>query len=1160
MDRRKFIRDGSLFAFGFGAGSRVFPWESGERLLAAIPETAMKNTNWASVDQKAVAKASSYIIDPPWGYEPGNLIIEDLHRGWATDSETAGAWVEIRFPKPRPVQELWLVGRAHPYNLEGQDPYLVIYARRDTPGAPRKITCTLSGGDVQTAELRQTGFYQIVRLPKQELTDSVRVTVNEVWTEPGTKGVGLGKVRVFSEPHSPSFEITVYPNYDSQQGKVLQAATLLFVNPGEQIADGKIQILQGEALLATLSLQPIPSRSVYSQDLWIPAPFEGSTWEFRVTGLDTGLKLEQSLRVSAYRSYFDGGVFGYHCSNHNDLGWLDTQEKTADYRSEVLILPAMKLLKENPEFRYSMECTAYLMEFLDRHPEKHNELAEYIKEGRFTWGASYVQVQEVHVGPEKLVRQFYLGKRWLKKAFGVDSHWYMKTDPPSMTLQMPQILRKAGINYIVQGRMPYGYYRWRSPDGSEILTYAYHYIDHWRLLDFKTNHGWLAYAAARENYYASHKLPPLICYDYASDYLPPQPGLIPYVKEQNQAMKRFAESWNRHFAGQKERQIHPPQLMFVEPEGFLDKLSANPLNIETLNGDWPFSWAYYDEPSNREGLLAGREAHNRLLSAERILAGLGDWNSYPDKTLAEAWQANCWPDHGWGGNRGIATDAAYVASYEKSKKLADQLLERVGRHLTSAVPKGAEKQLPLVVMNPVSWKRSDAVRCTIDLPAGWDFVALRDDTGNPVPLQKISEPKGGRKVEVIFLAENVPSVGYRTYYIEPSDTPPPPAQLPNDVIENEYSRIEIDVGGLKSFFDKRLCREVLRTEKFFGGEILQFTAPGQAWEDPEIVTMDDFDRTANHPFSIEGPFRGPVRMTAVCTSQFKHFALRQHFSLYHGLDRVEIEIEIVNWNGQKNRELRVAFPINIEEARLSYEAPFGTVEMGKNELDFSLLPPDSYSTIFVPQVYGAVHPLRFREAINWIDASSSQYQGFGVLGASDSTVHLFMDETTNPVSYPVLQHVLLSTRKSLAWNPDYWFTQEGSHHYRMALFTHQGNWRSRHRDAIAFNYPLVAFVASPAEIAKSSSLPASREFLKLEPGNLILTAMKKAEDDERIVLRFYEAEGQGVRSRIKLSQPIQQAWRASLIEDDEEKLPVLNDGTIEIEVNPWEIVTVKMAL
>ena len=83
MDRRKFIRDGSLLAFGLHTGRQIIPWGNGTRLLAAIPEAEVENINWASTDQKAAAKASSYIIDPPWGYEPGNVIIEDLQ---ATDS------------------------------------------------------------------------------------------------------------------------------------------------------------------------------------------------------------------------------------------------------------------------------------------------------------------------------------------------------------------------------------------------------------------------------------------------------------------------------------------------------------------------------------------------------------------------------------------------------------------------------------------------------------------------------------------------------------------------------------------------------------------------------------------------------------------------------------------------------------------------------------------------------------------------------------------------------------------------------------------------------------------------------------------------------------------------------------------------------------------
>src|SRR5208283_5147460 len=122
--------------------------------------------------------------------------------------------------------------------------------------------------------------------------------------------------------------------------------------------------------------------------------------------------------------------------------------------------------------------------------------------------------------------------------------------------------------------------------------------------------------------------------------------------------------------------------------------------------------------------------------------------------------------------------------------------------------------------------------------------------------------------------------------------------------------------------------------------------------------------------------------------------------------------------------------------------------------------PASPDPPFGKELYGGEKPLRFREAINWIDASSPEYLGFGCLAASDSTVHLFADETSHAVDYPLLQHVLLSTRKSQAINPEYSFTQAGDHHYRMALFPHAGGWRSSYREGFAFNYPLSAFVGS----------------------------------------------------------------------------------------------------
>ena len=1184
MDRRRFLKDCGLIAFSWAAAHGIEPWRVSSTLLAGENDTEAENPNWADPKLGATVRASSYFENPT--VNPGefslakNVLGEgywqgySLQVGWETETETVGAWLEIIFPEERVVRELWILGKPLPYEdampmfrlLHPRQPYdsaLNPYMVGSVIATPRKITYSFAGGPTYKAELRQGKYFQILTLPSEVKTKTIRIEVDETWKEPGAEGTGLGKVRVYSRPHAPTFSIVVYHLYDVREGRPVQSATLEVLNPGEEIRGARLQVSQGGAVLINQPLDSILARAMAKQDTWIPAPFEDAVMEFKIVGDGLRCEVTRSLSVPAYHSYFDGGTFNLLCTCHNDLGFLDTPAVTADVRSATMILPAMKLLKEYPEFRYSMESVVYLQEFLERHPEKREEMAEYMRQRRFTWGASYVQCQEVHVGPEKLVRQFYLGRGWLKKEFpGVDTHFYVKTDPESLTWQMPQILAKAGVKYLIQGRLPFGFYNWEAPDGSQVLTYAYCYANRGHQLYAKSNYGWLQLASAREYYFAPRGLPKMFPSDYQDDYVPPQAEMLPYAREQNETMKRFAQSWNEHFAGRPERQIDPPRITFSEVEGFLDEFTKSAPNLQTLKGDWPFSWTYYDEPAHREGLLTGREAHNRLLAAERFYAPLSHFagfGAYPEKNLAAAWQANCWPDHGWGGNRGTLTDAMYIQSYQRSKEIADNLLGEVGSKTAAFVPKRSGAQLPLVVFNPVAWERTDIVRSGFEIPSGWQAFTLRDGGGRVIPYQVVGEANG-RSVEMIFLAEAVPSVGYRTYYLEPSSSPmPPETPLTGDTMENNYLRVALGEGGLRSLYDKRLKQEILRTDKIAGGEVLQFTAPGFPLGEKEIVTVEDFDKTSNHPFPVKSFIEGPVRTTALREAVFKHFVLREHFHLYRQLDRVEIDLELVSWDGEKARELRVAFPINLDSARISYEVPFGTVEVGKDELDFSLLPNDP-SSGFAPSYNGAEHPLTFREAINWIDASSEHYRSFGCLAASDSTLHLFKDESPEPVSYPVLQHVLISTRLSLAWNPVYWLTQPGNHRYRMALYPHAGNWRLRYREGIAFNYPLVAFVAPDGGRVSGPSLPSTAEFLKLEPANLILTAMKKAEDDGGVVVRFYEAEGCQVHAKLRFFQPVKRAWKTSLIEEEEQALPLSGDGSIQFPVKPWEIVTLKMII
>jgi alpha-mannosidase len=972
MNRRSFLRS---------AGADLLALSSlglfrSIRLEASVPcsegDSSVTYTNWADPELGATATASSTVLNPPWGYMADSVFGNSLSGGWQTNAQTTGAWIEVKFAKPREVEEVWIFSEPVPTDILGQNVYMETYPRVDMRAAARRLKIKLSSGSNYPVTLLQTKYFQIFRLPRVEKTNFVRIEVDEVWPKAGATETGLCKIRVFQRKHAPTFEITAHTKYDVQNGQPVQAATVDLINPGEPVKACTLRVSRKGELLMRVPLQPMPACAQSSQPVWIPALFEDASLEFEVVAQSTSFSCKRELQIPKYHSYFDGGTYDLLCTNHNDLGWLNTQALTADYRSEKLILPALELMRKYPEFLYSMESTTYLMEFLERNPEKRDEMAELMRQKRFTWGASYVQLLPLSAGPEKLVRQFYFGRRWLKKTFpGVDTRFYIQSDPPCMSLQMPQILAKSGIKYCLLGRLPFGYYEWKSPDGTKVFVRGFRYSDPSTLLNPIDNSGWLQWSQEREDYYKSHHLPRMFVFDYTSDYLPPQPQLVPYAKQENSNMAKFAAAWNAHFAGQPDRQIAPPKLGFTTPEAFLDKFTAEHLNIPCLYGDWPLAWAYYDEPSNREALLKGRLAHNDLLAAERLYAGLGlkdGFGDYPKQEFEEAWKANIWPDHGWGGNRGIDTDRVYSDSYAKSKSISESILRRLSSNLVAGVQKSRQAQIPVVVFNQLSWARTEAVECDVTIPDDWAGWALSDDQGQPVPFEVCCKPDGSSIKKIIFFAEDMPPVGYKCYFVHPAtDKVEGPVTASDQKMENDFFRVSFGHAGIKSLYDKRNKWEVLRTDKFFGGEVLQFHAAGNALEETEAVDMQGFDRTANHDFPLESFTRSAVRTTATFEAKFKDFTLRERFHLYDKLERVDVELEIVQWNGKPAQELRVAFPVNLDDAHLSYEVPFGTVEIGRDELDFSGL-PSKLDSNFLSDVYGGAYAVPFREAINWVDA------------------------------------------------------------------------------------------------------------------------------------------------------------------------------------------------
>jgi alpha-mannosidase len=89
------------------------------------------------------------------------------------------------------------------------------------------------------------------------------------------------------------------------------------------------------------------------------------------------------------------------------------------------------------------------------------------------------------------------------------------------------------------------------------------------------------------------------------------------------------------------------------------------------------------------------------------------------------------------------------------------------------------------------------------------------------------------------------------------------------------------------------------------------------------------------------------------------------------------------------------------------------------------------------------------------------------------------------------------------------------------------------------------------------SLPAEHSFVQIGPDNVVLTAFKKAEDENSLILRFYEWEGRESDVTVQLPGRAQSAEETDLMERPIGNLS-MHAGAVTVRTKPYEIKTIKV--
>ena len=132
----------------------------------------------------------------------------------------------------------------------------------------------------------------------------------------------------------------------------------------------------------------------------------------------------------------------------------------------------------------------------------------------------------------------------------------------------------------------------------------------------------------------------------------------------------------------------------------------------------------------------------------------------------------------------------------------------------------------------------------------------------------------------------------------------------------------------------------------------------------------------------------------------------------------------------------------------------------------------------------------------------------------------------------------------------------GKYTFSYSLIPHAGSWQKAKiwQEAHNFETPLRVIQTG----MHRGKLPQELSFIQVKPENLVISGIKRAEDNNKLVVRLYNSSGEHLEGRLSSFFPLVKAQVLKLDEQFVKELPVNNQSRISFKVKPWQIVTLGL--
>lgn len=826
--------------------------------------------------------------------------------------------------------------------------------------------------------------------------------------------------------------------------------------------------------------------------------------------------------------------------SHIDAAWLWPWTETVDVVHRTFFT-TLQLMDEYPDFHYSQSAMQYYAWMEEKYPDLFAEIKQRIKQGRWeVVGGMWVEPDFNLPDGETTVRELLLGQRYAKEHLGVDVHVGWNPDSFGFSWQLPQIYRKSGIDSFMTQKMtwndtnqlPLRLFWWQSPDGSKVLTYF------------------------GKDQNSSFRVAPLVADLKSMDQLAPGSNIampIYGVGDHGGGVTRLmldeAVKWTSPTAVFPKTTFATAGEFFSHVAPLIDSRAGawnyrtlasgattlpapSPGRIEIPTWDdelyLEFHRGVYTTQAHHKQLM--RESEEQLLNAEKLssLAWL-DGLAYPAAQLTEAWKKatfNGFHDLAAGSGIGdIYVDAErdFESIRQTTKEAADAGMAEIAAHADTSGDGTA-----VLVFNPLAWSRSDITNVDVQLDSkesSSNGLRLIGPDGRDLPVQVLSKDAATGRVYAITRV-SVPSLGYTILHARAGKPPVHSTLIAQGTeLENAYLRVEVDPhnGCILHLVDKRSGFDSIAPGGC-GNQLQTFTDNPKkydAWniDADALATMKPITEADSVQLVEAGPLRATIRVKRHWGSS----SFVQDIVLYDGMDRVDIANDI-DWH-ETHVLLKAAFPLAASSPMATYEIPYGTIDRPTTRTN-----PVDNAKFEVP-------------ALRWAD-----------LGDGHHGLSLIND---SKYGYDAAGNVL---RLSLLRSPVYPDPNADRGHqvFRYALYPHDGTWQQAMsmRHGWEFNYSLRATVVTQHH----GTLGAEHSFVALKDDGVVLTAIKRSEDGDGLIVRMFDWSGKTSQAQLMLPGTPTSAMEVNLMEKPDAGLnskPIALSGTeATFSVAPYEIKTV----